>query len=228
MIHGVEISVNQGTKNEGIIGDLFEMNGFSLSSDSVQKFARFIEILDVWNKKINLTAHCKFGEIVLKDMIDSAYFNMYRIMYRCDGSKIMDLGCGAGFTGITVMIMSPELSVCFLDASRKKINFVRQVLSELGLKNGELQWGRGEKIEEPLRGRFGAVVSRASFNPSSFVRVASQYVQNSAHLFYMAGHEKKYPSVQSPEGVTQIDDVQYIIKPDGYKRRILIFKKDPS
>src|SRR3989338_4241221 len=118
--------MTDNSKKLELIQSLFAINGFDCPFDSARTLLRFSEILEVWNEKVNLTAHRTLDDIVLKDFIDATYFDMYRITYRNDSSETIDLACGAGFIGITVSILHPEASVTFLDSNRKRISFVRK------------------------------------------------------------------------------------------------------
>lgn len=214
-------------KKIGLIRDLFELNGFQCPPEAALKLLKFTEILSVWNQKMNLTAHRSLEDIILKDLVDASYFDTYRIMYRIDSHEILDLACGAGFVGITISILHPEASVYFLDASRKRISFVRRVISDLDIANAHVEWGRGEEIRPHLRERFDSVVSRASFDLSTFQEVSRQYVQNSGHTYFMAGSDKRYDVQNGGHDLVEMPAMEYVIKPEGYRRRILIFKKDP-
>ena len=217
--------MTDNSKKLELIQSLFAINGFDCPFDSARTLLRFSEILEVWNEKVNLTAHRTLDDIVLKDFIDATYFDMYRITYRNDSSETIDLACGAGFIGITVSILHPEASVTFLDSNRKRISFVRKVISELGLKNASVEWGRGEEVKPHLSERFDAVVSRASFDLARFEELANQYVQNSAHAFFMGGSDKGYASSHGKSGLIEVKSEEYVLKPAGYRRKIVIFKK---
>ena len=94
-----------------------------------------------WNGKMNLTAITEPDDVVLKHFIDSitplSYFNIE------NGADIIDVGCGAGFPSLPLLIARPDLKVTFFDALEKRLKFIDAVLDELGL-NGDLVHGRAE------------------------------------------------------------------------------------
>ena len=113
----------------------FENAGINASSDSqnlkIDKIVAFVSELLVWNEKINLTAITDAEEVAEKHILDS----LIPAKFISANASVFDLGSGGGFPGIPLKIYLPSMSVCLVDSSRKKINFLKYVIRLLNLKN---------------------------------------------------------------------------------------------
>lgn len=106
--------------------------GADLTLEDVEKFSKYGDLLLEWNKIMNLTAVTDEREIVLKHYIDSITILPYLDRICC--KTFIDIGTGAGFPGIPVKILRPDINVVLLDSLGKRVNFLNIVISELGLK----------------------------------------------------------------------------------------------
>lgn len=161
---------------------LFEI-GLSLSTEQIDKFNQFYELLIEKNNVMNLTAITEYDEVVLKHFIDSII--IYKRIIDDKVERIMDVGTGAGFPGIPLKIIFPEIEITLLDSLNKRINFLNEVIEKLELKNIECIHGRAEDIGHmPVyREQYDLVVSRAVANLASlseycipFVRVGGRFI----------------------------------------------------
>lgn len=118
-----------------------ESIGVHLNDEALKRFDLFAELLVAWNQKMNLTAITEPNDIVVKHFIDSitplSHFDIE------NGSKTIDVGCGAGFPSLPLLIARPDLDVTFFDALEKRLKFIDAVLDALGL-DGNLVHGRAE------------------------------------------------------------------------------------
>lgn len=138
----------------------------SISEFELEKFYLYMMNLLEWNNKINLTAIKDEKEIIIKHFIDSIIINKYII-----GKKIIDIGSGAGFPGIPLKIINEDLDMLLVDSVNKKVNFMKDSIDKLGLKNIEAIHVRAEELahEAEYRERFDIVTSRAVANMSTLV-----------------------------------------------------------
>lgn len=134
--------------------------GITLSSDQLTAFDKFARLLEEWNEKINLTS-IPPEQFVSLHFLDSLSLAKAVNIPAC--KKIADIGTGAGFPGIPIAISFPEISVTLVEATQKKVNFMRTVCEALELKNITLENGRAEDCaqSETLRETFDLVTARA-------------------------------------------------------------------
>ena len=140
---------------------------FELSDRQAEQFYRYYEMLVETNKVMNLTAITEFPDVLVKHFVDSGALIKVVDLKSC--KKLIDIGTGAGFPGIPLKILYPHLQVTLLDSLNKRINFLRQVVNELGLENVELLHGRAEDYahRKEYRERYDICVSRAVANLST-------------------------------------------------------------
>ena len=141
---------------------------FSYDKKQIDYFNNYYELLVEWNKKFNLTSITEYEDVVLKHFIDSILICKF-IEFK--GKRIIDIGTGAGFPGIPLKIMNPDNEIILLDSLNKRVNFLNEVISKLGLKNVKAIHSRAEDLahEKEYRECFDVSVSRAVANMSTLL-----------------------------------------------------------
>ncbi|MDX2005172.1 MAG: 16S rRNA (guanine(527)-N(7))-methyltransferase RsmG [Meiothermus sp.] len=134
--------------------------GLDLESH-LPRFARYFDLLTEANKSTNLTAIRDEEGIVLKHFVDSLTCLIYPRLWQTD--TVIDVGTGAGFPGLPLAIVCPNIRFDLLDATKKKISFLEVVINDLGLKNATAIWGRSEELSHDLvkRETYGVALARA-------------------------------------------------------------------
>lgn len=157
--------------------------GVVLSKEQMDQFLKYYELLVEWNGFMNLTAITDYDEVIKKHFVDS--LSLIKTFDITKQVKVIDVGTGAGFPGLALKIAYPNLHVTLLDSLNKRINFLNEVISRLGLKGVEAVHGRAEDFAKPdkLRGKFDLCVSRAVANMSTlseyclpFVKVGGEFI----------------------------------------------------
>lgn len=145
--------------------------GGTLSDTQLSQFAKYSELLKEWNQKMNLTAITDDDGISVKHFLDSV-LPLYHIEIP-QGAILADIGTGAGFPGIPLKILRPDLRVTLVDSLNKRITFLEEVCKELGLENVTCIHGRAEELgkDNKFREKFDMVTSRAVAN----LRVLGEY-----------------------------------------------------
>lgn len=164
-----------------------ENEGLAFDEDKYNKFIKYMDILKSWNEKINLTAIVDNDGIIKKHFIDS--IKIFRISEFKDARRVIDVGTGAGFPGIPIKIMMPEIEVVLLDSLSKRINFLNEVISELGLKGITAVHGRAEDFARlsDYRERFDASVSRAVANMAVLSELCIPFVKKGGYFVALKG-----------------------------------------
>jgi len=158
--------------------------GIVLTAEQVGLFLEYLESIKVWNKKINLTGIKEEQEIVINHFLDSISV----VPFISRDSKLLDIGSGAGFPGIPLKIVMPELEVTLLDSVQKKVFFMRDVIRRLRLNGVESICGRAEDIDNGVpRGRFDLVVSRAVAKIQGLLELCVPYINENGRIVLMRG-----------------------------------------
>lgn len=138
--------------------------GMDFSLEKYNMFMEYMKLLKEWNEKVNLTAITDDEDIVKKHFIDS--IKVFKIEAFKKYNNIMDVGTGAGFPGIPISIMRPEVNITLLDSLNKRVNFLDTVIKSLQLKNIKAIHGRAEELarNKEHREKYDIVTSRAVAN----------------------------------------------------------------
>ncbi|GLV48146.1 ribosomal RNA small subunit methyltransferase G [Thermus sp. LT1-2-5] len=127
----------------------------------VPAFSHLYELLMEANRRVNLTALRTEAEVVGKHFLDS--LTLLALPLWEGPWRVLDLGTGAGFPGLPLKIVRPELELTLLDATKKKVDFVAEAVAALGLKGVKAIWGRAEVLAHDPQHReaYHRVVARA-------------------------------------------------------------------
>lgn len=154
-----------------------------------QMVTHAVELLD-WNAKTNLTAITEPHEVALKHLVDSAA--AWEDIPQ--GAKVLDLGSGGGFPGIPLKILKPSIAMTLVDASRKKVSFLKHVVRQLALDRIEAVNERGENLalDPAFRGQYDVVISRAFSGVDTFVPMALPFLKIGGVLIAMKGKDYEH------------------------------------
>ena len=140
------------------------------TEEQLNKFCEYMNLLIEWNEKINLTSIVEPKEIILKHFIDSLTINKYLK----ENSTLADVGTGAGFPGIPLKILRPDMKITLVDSLNKRIKFLNEVIEKLNLKDIVTVHSRIEDFgkSKNYRENFDYVTARAVAN----LAVLSEYL----------------------------------------------------
>lgn len=154
--------------------------GFDISTAQAEALTRLLSELDRWNQRINLTAIRDVQEMVAGHILDSLVVRRF-----LQGPRVLDIGTGAGFPGLPLAVVEPDLEFVLLDSNGRKIGFVRHMIGELGLTNVEAVKSRAEDYQPDAR--FDTVIARALASIPRLVELSSHLVGEDGQLLALKG-----------------------------------------
>ena len=142
---------------EQFIDELKKIN-ITVTKHMLEQLEKYDEVLRSENKKYNLTAIKNKEDVYLKHFYDSLTLSK---IIKLENQSLCDIGTGAGFPGMVLKIIYPNLKVTLMDATEKKCKFLQLVIQELGLKDIEVIHARAEIYSKTVREKYDIVTSRA-------------------------------------------------------------------
>lgn len=197
-----------------------------VSDKMIDNLLKFSALLLEKNKVMNLTAVTEPTEVVTRHFLDCAAL----APHMPQGGRVLDVGTGAGFPGMPLAILCPETEFVLLDALRKRIDFLNEVIETLGLTNVTAIHARAEDFAKDSRASFDMAVSRAVADLLTLSELAvpmvkvggcflamkaadcAEEVQSAAHAFEVLG-------VGEPEMLS------YTVPHDGIERALVRLPK---
>ena len=142
---------------EQFIDELKKIN-ITVTKHMLEQLEKYDEVLRSENKKYNLTAINNKEDVYLKHFYDSLTLSK---IIKLENQSLCDIGTGAGFPGMVLKIIYPNLKVTLMDATEKKCKFLQLVIQKLGLKDIEVIHARAEIYSKTVREKYDIVTSRA-------------------------------------------------------------------
>lgn len=151
----------------------------TLSDRQKEQFLKYYELLVEWNGFMNLTAITEFDDVMKKHFADSLSIVKAFSEIRTEKLKVIDIGTGAGFPGIPLKIVFPQIELTLLDSLQKRLKFLQEVINQLELGEVELIHGRAEDFCKPSmkREQYDLCVSRAVANLATLSELCLPYVK---------------------------------------------------
>lgn len=196
-----------------------------LSEHQLQQFIDYYELLIEKNKVMNLTAITELAEVINKHFIDS--LSIVRIK-KLSNEKILDLGTGAGFPGIPLKIVFPDIDIVLLDSLNKRLVFLDEVIKKLDLKKIKTLHGRAEDFGKDLnyREKFDLCVSRAVSRLSSLSEYCLPYVKKGGYFIPYKSGKIEEELVEATNAIkilgAQVEKVEEFILPGTDIERSLV------
>jgi len=196
----------------------------SCSAEQIRSFMTYIAELKKWNRAYNLTALKKDEDIIIKHFLDSL---LYIKAFPEGELKLIDAGTGAGFPGIPIRIVRPEIDITLVESSRKKTAFLRHIARSLGLADLKVLEQRFEHLGEEHERAYDLIVSRATFGISEFLKIACPYVREGGRLILNKGPKLPEELIKSgaAEAVREVLKLRLPITNDERNLVILECKK---
>lgn len=169
--------------------------GIPLDAMQLAQFEVYYRQLVEWNERFNLTAITDYVDVQVKHFLDSLV--ALPLIAEALGDsvpltrplRLLDVGTGAGFPGIPLKIVAPKLNVTLMDGTGKKIVFLREVVTLLGLGDVEVEQGRAEEMghDDLYRGQFDLVSARAVASLNTLIEYLLPLVRRGGHAVIYKG-----------------------------------------
>jgi len=191
--------------------------GFRYSEKQVDAFITYLEELKKWNKAYNLTALKTDRDIIIKHFLDSILFAK---AFPPEVLTLADVGSGAGFPGIPIKIICPDLSVFLIEPTQKKAIFLRHICRKLQLKNIEII---DKRIEEVKGLQVDVAVTRALYSVKEFIEKTKDIINRNGILILSKGPglEKELAELQG-QGLARISRKDLLLPFENVIRHLVI------
>ncbi|HEA3090310.1 TPA: 16S rRNA (guanine(527)-N(7))-methyltransferase RsmG [Aeromonas salmonicida] len=202
------------------LNGLLMQAGIVITDTQKTQLVQLVELLHKWNKAYNLTSVRDPDAMLVKHILDSLVVSPH-----LHGERFIDVGTGPGLPGLPLAIINPDKQFVLLDSLGKRINFIRQVIQELGLTNVTPVKSRVEEYQPDVG--FDCVLSRAFASledmlswchhlPSeqgSFLALKGQYpeqelAQLPANIRLVACHELRVPELEGERHLLEFKHIQ--------------------
>ena len=203
-----------------------------ISDDQINCFEKYYELLIEKNKVMNLTAITDKEDVIVKHFIDSIAL----IPYLTDKGininnklRIIDIGTGAGFPGLPLKIMMPDVKFTLLDSLNKRVSFLNEVIDELKLKDIEALHGRAEDYasDNKYREKYDICVSRAVANLSTLSEYCIPFVKEDGFFISYKAGESEEEINNSKNAIKilggKINKVEEFVLPGTDASRVFVF-----
>jgi len=185
-----------GRMEQQIIWQAFAQKN-NLTENQLQQFQHYYDLLIAANELFNITAITDLESVIAYHFEDSLKLGQFIDMHSI--ASIGDIGTGGGFPGIPLKIAYPHLQVLLLEVSQKKINFLENVVSELGLENVETCDFDWRTFLRKTDGAIDLFCARASLHPDELLRMfAGSSSYQDGTLVYWASQEWKATEKEKP------------------------------
>jgi 16S rRNA (guanine527-N7)-methyltransferase len=192
--------------------------GIALTDDQAAKLIRLLDELDEWNQRMNLTAIRERPAQITKHLLDSLSINRF-----LRGTRIADIGTGAGFPGLPLALVNPDKHFTLIDSVAKKLRFVDHAVQSMGLTNIATMHARAEAIDlKKLNApRFDCIVARAVGQLALLVESSGHLLAGGGRLLAMKGKRPDEELKSLPSG-WKVAEIQKLAVPGLDEERHLV------
>lgn len=199
----------------------------TLTQNQLDQLNKYYELLVEYNKVMNLTGITEKEEVYLKHFYDS--LTIIKIIDLNNIDSLCDIGTGAGFPGLVLKIVFPNLKITLLDSLNKRIEFLKIVINELGLKDIEVIHTRAEEYALNNRNKFDVTTARAVAHTSILLEYAIPLTKIGGYFIPLKANMeteiKEIDNAINELNVELIEKQEFKLPIEESNRTILLFKK---
>ena len=205
--------------------------GLEISGEPLAHFSLYLEELARWSKITNLVSQADPETIIRKHILDSLAVSP---LIPAE-ARLLDLGSGAGFPGLVLAMVEPARTVVLIEARRKRVNFLKDVVRKTQVKNVRVYEGRAEALsaDHSLRNSFAVAISRATWSLKEFLSLAHPFVAPGGTLIAMKGPQgdqelRDFSGFPQTLGISLRNVHEYTLPFGGEPRKAMVFAKQCS
>ena len=202
--------------------------GMKVTPEQAQQFQTYMELLLEWNEKINLTSITEPDQVVEKHFLDSMTLLLWKKLKQ--GAKVIDVGTGAGFPGIPLKILRPDVDLTLLDGTMKRLNFLGEVCTALKLSARRVHKRAEEAgLDKTMRERYDLATARAVAPLNVLAEYCLPLVKMKGYFIAMKGPGAAQ-ELEEAENALDIlgagePEVMALTLPGGEERNLVIAQK---
>ena len=197
--------------------------GIKPTEEQLSQLDKFYHLMLEWNEKINLTRITAEKEVYLKHFYDSLTLN--KVIDLKNVNTLCDVGRGAGFPGVVLKIVFPNLRITLIDSLLKRVNYLNEIIKELKLQDIEAIHSRGEDY----KGEFDVVTSRAVANIEKLVDYTMHLVSKNGVFVAMKGNIDKELTESVAKKINKkysiINIEKFTLPIENSERSLVVIKK---
>ena len=200
--------------------------GIEIDDTKLNQLEKYYELLVEWNEKMNLTGITKKEDVYLKHFYDS--LTLVKIINLKEVETLCDIGTGAGFPGLVLKIVFPQLKITLVDSLNKRINFLNEVIKELNLKDIQTISSRIEEYGIRNREVYDVVVARAVASLPMLLEYAIPLVKVNGYFIAMKGTNEELELIKNVYGKLNIsleEEITFILPYENSNRALIKFRK---
>ncbi len=211
------------------VREMMEALGLPANEDAARKLTEYNAMVIAMSKKMNLTGIKDVEESLVKNIYDS--LTVYDEKYFPQGGRLLDLGTGAGFPGVPLAILRPDMQVVLVDSILKKLTFIEGAVGKLQIKNVKIMHIRAEEggRRRKTRESFDVVTARAVKMLPVIAEWAIPFVRVGGVFAAMKGPGAEEELKQSGKILKELhaeaEEIKELSLPSGEKRMILYIRK---
>lgn len=203
-----------------------------LNAQQLAQYQQYYERLVAVNEHMNLTAITERDEVYLKHFYDSLTLAWAYPELQTEELHMIDVGAGAGFPSLPLKIAFPQLQITIIDALNKRINFLRDLVKELGLEGVTVEHARAEEFGNktaPAREQYDVATARALARLNVLGELTLPFVKVGGVLLAMKGNAADEELAEAKKAITtlgaEIGEQIDVSLPNGDPRSVIVIKK---
>ncbi|WP_371190440.1 16S rRNA (guanine(527)-N(7))-methyltransferase RsmG [Weissella viridescens] len=207
-------------------------NGVNLDDHQIEQFNKYYERLVAVNEHMNLTAITDQDEVYLKHFYDSLTLAFAYPKLQDQPLNMIDVGAGAGFPSLPLKIVFPQLKITIIDSLNKRINFLSELVQELGLEDVTVVHARAEEFggkNSPEREMYDVATARALARLNVLGELTLPFVKEHGVLLAMKGSQAQDEVEQAKQAINtlggKIQSEIDVTLPNGDPRTVIVIEK---